>query len=238
MARAIDRLRFVGRNVRYRLLFEVLKRRVRGRVVDVGGGGRFADVAHSHGVECDQWIVIEPSVDPSVGDVTRSVVVGDGCRLGVRDGVADTVLSIQVLEHVVEPIRMIEELYRITAPGGLLIVMVPQTANLHHVPHHYQNFTRFWLDAMADRLGAEVVEYHALGGAWNTLASRLVLQHLAPLGVSGYSLPGQRRGWRYWVLFPFGLVPSGVVVPLALALSVADLDEEANNHLIVLRRPT
>src|SRR5690348_17735380 len=54
--------------------------------------------------------------------------------------------------------------------------MVPQTANLHHLPHHYQNFTRYWLDAACNRLGADVVEYHALGGAWSTIASRVLLQ--------------------------------------------------------------
>ena len=102
----------------------------------------------------------------------------------------DTVLSIQVLEHVFEPIRMIEELYRVTTPGGHLVVMVPQTANLHHIPHHYQNLTRYWLEAAAQRLGADVVEYHALGGAWSTIASRVLLQYPGVLGVAGYRQPG------------------------------------------------
>lgn len=234
----IDRLRFQGRNLQYRMLFSVLARHACGRVIDVGGG-RFHEVATQHGVTFDQWLVVEPDAGSwTSGDDERvSVLTADGCALGLRDGSADTVLSIQVLEHVIEPIRMIEELYRVTAPGGTLIVMVPQTANLHHVPHHYQNLTRFWLDAMAARLGAEVVEYHALGGAWSTLASRLLLQHLAPLGVSGYSTEGRRRGWRFWVLFPVGVVLSAAVIPVALALSSADLVEEANNHLMVLRRP-
>ena len=50
--------------------------------------------------------------------------------------------------------------------------------------NNYQNFTRYWLEAAAHRLGADVVEYHALGGAWSTIASRVLLQYPGVFGVS------------------------------------------------------
>jgi SAM-dependent methyltransferase len=230
-------LRYRGRNLQYRALFDVLRRHTRGDVLDVGGGGFVGD-AMAAGVQFDAWTVVEPhEADlPSVSDPRVHAIVGDGCALDHADASFDTVLSIQVLEHVFEPIRMLEELHRVARPGAAIIVMVPQTANVHHAPHHYQNLTRYWLEEAAQRLGAEVVEYHALGGAWSTIASRLLLQYPAAFGIDGYAHPGARRSRRFWALFPLGAVVSIVTFPFAMLLSLGDLEEEANNHLIVLRK--
>jgi SAM-dependent methyltransferase len=232
----VTALRYRGRNFQYRALFEVLRRHVGGRVIDVGGGS-FVDDAIASGVDFDEWTVVEPHAAdlPSVRDGRVRAVVGDGCALDEPDGSFDTALSIQVLEHVFEPMAMMAELRRVTRPDGTIIVMVPQTANIHHAPHHYQNLTRYWLEEAARRLDLDIVEYHPMGGAWSTVASRLLLQYPAALGVEGYRHPGARRSRRFWSLFPFGVVVSAVTFPLAMLLSFGDLEEEANNHLVVLR---
>jgi SAM-dependent methyltransferase len=189
-------------------------------------------------VRFDHWTVVEPyAADlPDVPDARVGVMVGDGCALELPDDTYDTVLSIQVLEHVFEPMQMLSELHRVTKPGGTIVVMAPQTANIHHAPHHFQNLTRFWLEEAARRIDAEVVEYHALGGAWSTIASRLVLQYPAVFRVDGYANPDARRGWRFWALFPLGVVVSAITFPFAMLLSAGDLEEEANNHVMVLRK--
>jgi SAM-dependent methyltransferase len=230
--------RYRGRNLRYRALFEVLRKHCRGRVLDVGGGG-FVATAIAARVGFEQWTVVEPSPDdlPTIDDPRVHGMVGDGCDLSYPDESFDTVLSIQVLEHVFEPIRMLEELYRVARRGAAIVVMVPQTANIHHAPHHYQNLTRYWLEAAAARLGAEVVDYRSLGGAWSSTASRVLLQYPAAFGVGGFAHPGVRRGWRFWLLFPLGVITSVVMFPLAMLLSLGDLEEEPNNHLMVMRKP-
>jgi SAM-dependent methyltransferase len=234
----VTKLRYKGRDMRYGALFDAVRAHAHGAVLDVGGG-QFVKTAVQIGAQFDSWTVVEPhEADlPATADPRVRGVVGDGCALQFPDAFFDTVLSIQVLEHVFEPMRMLRELYRVTKPGGTLVVMVPQTANVHHLPHHYQNLTRYWLDEAAERLGAEVVSYQPLGGAWSTIASRLLLQYPTALGVSGYRHPGVRRGWRFWALFPVGVVTTVVTFPLAMLLSLGDLEEEANNHLMVLRRP-
>ena len=208
-------------------------------MLDVGGGA-FVTTAIEAGVQFTAWTVVEPhEADlPSVTDPrVRTPWSATAVHSSSTDNSFDTVLSIQVLEHVFEPIRMFEELHRVTRPGAAIIVMVPQTANLHHVPHHYQNLTRYWLEEAAQRLGAEVVEYHALGGAWSTIASRLLLQYPAAFGVDGYAHPGVTS--RLEVL---GVVPAGCgrerrsTFPLVDAAVTRRLKEEANNHVIVLRK--
>jgi SAM-dependent methyltransferase len=234
----VTKVRYKGRDLRYRALFDVLRGHCHGGVLDVGGG-TFVRTAIEERVPFTQWTVVEPHAAdlPTLDDPRVTGVEGDGCALEIADASYDTVLSIQVLEHVFEPMRMMSELWRVLRPGGVLIVMVPQTANLHHLPNHFQNLTRFWLDEAAERLDAEVLEYHAMGGAWSTTASRLLLQYPAALGVKGYRDPQATRGTKFWALFPLGVVVSAVTFPFAMLLSTADLQEEANNHLMVLRKP-
>lgn len=235
----ITRVRYRGRDLRYRRLFDVLGRWCSGDVLDVGGG-RLIERLVPRGQPFDAWTVIETSSDllPEVADPRVVGQVGDGRALDFVSDRFDAVVSIQVLEHVFEPMEMLTELVRVARPGGHIIVMVPQTANLHHLPHHYQNFTRFWLEEAAKRLDLIVEEYHPLGGAWSTIASRLLLQYPAVFGVAGYRLPGVKRSLRFWALAPLALVTSAIGIAVSMVLSLGDLEEEPNNHLVVFTKPS
>ena len=84
---------------------------------------------------------------------------------------------------------------------------MPQSGNLHLVPYHYQNFTRFWLFEQAERMGAEVVTWKPLGGAWRTIASRLFLMFWPILGLHETQDPLlRRRPWHFWALLPFQVI--------------------------------
>jgi SAM-dependent methyltransferase len=48
--------------------------------------------------------------------------IADGYRLPVRDGGADVCLSSNVLEHVPDPRGLVDEMVRVTRPGGLIYV--------------------------------------------------------------------------------------------------------------------
>lgn len=89
-------------------------------VVDVGGGaGWFTEAFRAHGARC---ILVEPDPDElgSRDKVPDGAVLGDGLRLPVRDGAADVTFSSNVLEHVPDPMRMIDEMIRVTRSGGLI----------------------------------------------------------------------------------------------------------------------
>jgi SAM-dependent methyltransferase len=96
-------------------------------VVDVGGGGGwFTEAFRARGAHC---YLFEPdraelgfrAALPGLRSVLPAgAVLADGYWLPVRDGGADVVLSSNVLEHVPDPIGLIEEMIRVTRPGGLV----------------------------------------------------------------------------------------------------------------------
>lgn len=95
-------------------------------------------------------------------------------------------MSIQVLEDVFERFAMVQQLVEGVCPG---VLVVPQTANLHDAPGHYQNFTRCWLGETAHRLDLDIESYEPLGGLWSSTASRLVLQYAPCSGSPAIIIP-------------------------------------------------
>ena len=61
----------------------------------------------------------------------------DLVRLPFPDGAARTVISVNTLEHVFEPRRAVEEMVRILAPGGVLLISSASSAQLPERPHCY-----------------------------------------------------------------------------------------------------
>lgn len=101
-------------------------------LLDVGGRGKpyaeyFRDRVLWHFV-----IDIEPgaSVD----------IVGDARLLPVADSSIDIVLCTQVLEHIPEPVPVLQEILRVLAPGGRLILSVPAIFPQHGSPGDYWRY--------------------------------------------------------------------------------------------------
>lgn len=90
------------------------------RVIDIGGGcGYFTAALRAAGAAC---YLFEP--DPaellSLGGPPAGAVIADGYWLPVRDGGADICFSSNVLEHVPDPLGLIDEMIRVTRPGGVI----------------------------------------------------------------------------------------------------------------------
>jgi SAM-dependent methyltransferase len=89
-------------------------------VLDVGGGpGHFTAAFRARGAAC---VLVEPDLTElrSRGAAPAGAVIGDGLALPVRDGAAGLCFSANVLEHVPDPVQLINEMIRVTKPGGLV----------------------------------------------------------------------------------------------------------------------
>jgi SAM-dependent methyltransferase len=91
-------------------------------VIDVGGGaGYFTAAFRGRGANC---YLFEPDETEMLrgGEPTGGAVQADGYWLPVADGSADVCFSSNVLEHVADPVGLIDEMIRVTRPGGVIYV--------------------------------------------------------------------------------------------------------------------
>jgi SAM-dependent methyltransferase len=127
-------------------------------VVDVGGGGGYFTAAF--GDRGANGLLVEPDPDElrSRGEPRPNSVLGDGRRLPLRDASVDVSFSSNVLEHVPDPGGFIDEMVRVTRPGGIV----------------YLSYT-LWLSPWG---GHETSPWHFLGGAY--AARRYARRHGHP----------------------------------------------------------
>lgn len=115
-------------------------------IVDVGGGpGYFADAFRAAG---SLYLGVDPDVGElsARGELPDGVVRASGTELPVRTDSVDICYSSNVLEHVAEPTRMLDEMVRVTRPGGTVFVSFTpwfspwgghETAPWHFLGGHY-----------------------------------------------------------------------------------------------------
>lgn len=104
----------------------------------------------------------------------RVHVIGDVQQLCIRDASVDLVLCTEVLEHVPEPQRALDEMFRVLAPGGRLLLTTRFLFPIHDAPHDYFRFTKYGLRYLLRRF--EILEIQEETTAVGTLA--VLLQRL------------------------------------------------------------
>lgn len=233
----IYKLFYFIRNLRSRALFLTMKRYCRGKVLDVGGWDFFL-VAKKRRFKFEAWTTLDTSISrrPEPTDRRFRFVVGNGCQMPFKKNEFDTVLNIQVLEHVMEPLKMVEEIARVLRPKGVGIFLIPQTSTLHMLPDHYYNFTRFWIQKAFKENRLKIMSLKPLGGFWSSLASHLVYFFFESAKLSGLSGKVFKRNLLFYLLFPLMCLYALAGIPIALFFSLGDLTEEPNNHLVVARK--
>lgn len=77
-----------------------------------------------------------------------SDVYGDGHTLPFKDNTFDLVLSQAVMEHLYNPFKGADEIYRVTKPGGILWAEIAFMQPLHAVPYHFFNSTIWGIEEL------------------------------------------------------------------------------------------
>lgn len=97
--------------------------------------------------------------------------VSDISNIPVMDNSFDVVLCTEVLEHVSEPIKAIEEIVRILKPNGRLFLTAPLGSGLHQLPYHYYGgFTPEWYKFVAKKFNLDIIEITPNGGFFKLLS--------------------------------------------------------------------
>jgi SAM-dependent methyltransferase len=132
------------------------------RILDVGAGECRYRSLFSH---CDyraqdfgKYEGTPKGLLPETWNYGQLDFVCDASAIPVDDGGFDAVLCVEVLEHVPEPIKVLQEIARILKAGGWAFISAPLGSGLHQQPFHfYGGFTPHFYRRFLSQLGFELV---------------------------------------------------------------------------------
>ena len=113
------------------------------RVLVIGAGH---DPYRGHFSNADLYVALDVIAFAGVTDV-----VADAVALPISDNKFDCVIAFEVMEHILNPIKFIEEAYRVLSPGGMFLLSVPFAFHQHGDPSDYWRPTRYTLEIATSR---------------------------------------------------------------------------------------
>lgn len=138
-----------------------------GRVLDIGCGDRWAAAALPDGTS---YVGLDYPTTVAMGYPGRPEVFADASRLPFGDSVFDTLLLLDVLEHLPDPALALREAHRVLRPCGTLILQVPFLYPLHDEPHDFQRWTIYGLRRILIGQGFDVLSEQHSGQPAETAA--------------------------------------------------------------------
>ncbi len=124
---------------------KVLAQNARGVVLDIGCSDRWLEPCLKHSTH---YVGLDFPATVSKGYAGQPDVFGDGQRLPFASGSFDSVVLLDVLEHLSAPSDAMAEAHRVLKPGGVLVMQVPFLYPLHDQPHDFQRWTEHGLRAL------------------------------------------------------------------------------------------
>jgi SAM-dependent methyltransferase len=167
------------------------------RVLDAGAG----EGKHARYFARQAYCAVDLGIGDPSWDYGRLDALADLAALPFPANCFEACVNVVTLEHVREPASVIREIARTLAPGGRLLLVVPQEWEVHQSPHDYFRYTEHGLRYLLESAGLDSIEIAPVGGLFRLLGRRLLnaLQYCRGM----WFLPG--------ALF---LVPPGLVLPL------------------------
>ncbi len=103
---------------------------IKGNVLNVGGGPRPYRHLNRNMINMDLFVNTEVDI--------KANIISD---FPFKENTFDTVICTQVLEHVENPAKVIEEIHKVTKKNGILILSAPFLERYHPDPKDYWRFT-------------------------------------------------------------------------------------------------
>ena len=90
-------------------------------------------------------------------------IIGDAMNIPLKNSSVDSIFSSQVLEHVQNPQKMVDEIYRVLKKKGKCILTTHMAQVIHGEPHDYFRFTEYGLKELFKNFS--YIEVKPNGGA-------------------------------------------------------------------------
>ncbi|GAC1414616.1 MAG: class I SAM-dependent methyltransferase [Actinomycetota bacterium] len=159
-------------------------------VLDLGAGEAEFRTVFARG----HYYAIDRGIGHSGWDYSNLDVVADATKIPFKNESFDFIVCKQVLEHIPEPVVLLEEAHRVLKSGGRIILSTNQSWPQHQQPHDFFRFTSFGLSYCFQTAGLEIETMQAMGGAF-TAALFHFSQTLAP-----HLWVHSKTGWRIFLV--------------------------------------
>lgn len=107
-------------------------------------------------------------------DFSKIDIVCDILDIPEPDASFDAVLCTEVLEHLPDPVRALDEMARLLKPGGMFIITAPFWSLTHFAPYHYATgFNRYFYELHLGRLGFDIVDMIPNGNFFECVGQEL-----------------------------------------------------------------
>lgn len=117
----------------------------------------------------------------SIHSTKENIIADLNNFIPVDSEVADSIVSISVLEHLHNPQQMLNEAFRILKNEGAIILQVPWQWWVHESPHDYFRYTPYCLRSMFKKAGFDDISVESQSGfftmwllKFNYFSSRLI----------------------------------------------------------------
>lgn len=138
-------------------------------LADIGGGD--SPYFYHFSSMCSEYIVVDLE-EALPKDEARSIrqIIGTAEDIPLDDSSVDIVLCNQVLEHVIDPIKSVAEIYRILKPNGYFIGSVPHVSPIHLEPYDFRRYTSLGIEQLLSNEGFSNISVEGNGGVFSTAA--------------------------------------------------------------------
>ena len=126
-----------------------------GIVIDVGGGD---------GSRYKSLFLFDEYKSIDIDAASKPDIIADAYQLPITSNSVDTVLCSQVLEHVIDPDKVLAEIFRILKPQGICILTVPFFNEIHSEPNDYWRWTSYGIVKIVERTGFQIQTIQKRGG--------------------------------------------------------------------------
>lgn len=130
-------------------------------------------------------------------DTSRIDLVCDIVNIPEPDASFDAILCSEVLEHLPDALKALDEFARLLKPGGKLILTAPFASLVHFAPYHYATgFSRYWYEYHLPPRNFDIQELSP-NGDWFSYARQEMMR-----------LPGMARHYGDWC-WPLAYLAAG-----------------------------
>jgi SAM-dependent methyltransferase len=131
----------------------------------------------------------DEGLQPEKWDTSLIDLVSDITAIPAPDASFDALLCSEVLEHVPDPSKALDEFTRLLRPGGILILTAPFSSSVHMAPYYFcSGFSKFWYEHHLPNRGFKIIEL-VPNGDWYSL----LRQEIARVG----GLERSRQVWTW-----------------------------------------